>query len=347
MVTRPLITVLCILVTVYLCATILIMIFEEEGFGVASTRIVPAFLGELGRVDSGSLTTQISVFAALLASVGFLAVITARITTGFVEFCRRGGSIVKKVDSSDHIIICGWNFQGHKIVDELLRSEAKPYRDVVLLADCAQRPVQDERIEFIRGDPTQDKDLISAGVKRADSVIVLSDLTKNANEADAAALMIVLAVESINRQVHTSVQIVNSVNRVHLERAHADEIVCLDQMGGNLVVASALNHGVSSVVSELLTFSSGSEYYRYDKPISDRLVGKDFHEALQLLAEEKVILLALETDDSPELREMMPGDVVHSVEGGKRVIIVNPQGPCKISQGDALFVIAESEPDKF
>lgn len=57
-----------------------------------------------------------------------------------------------------------------------------------------------------------------------------------------------------------------------------------------------------------------------------------------------IILLGFETDDAPELRERMSDDFIHSVKEGKRVILVNPQGEYKIRQGDALFLIAESEP---
>jgi voltage-gated potassium channel len=321
------------------------MFSEEISFGEATNRIMPAFLGELGIVDSDSIVTQISCLAALVVSVAFLAIITAKITSMFIEFCRRGGSIVKKVSSSDHVIICGWNFQGDRIVSQLLSSGKEAGQEIVILADCEQRPVQDERVEFVQGDPTQDEDLKRAGVEKADSVIVLSDLTKRANEADAEALMIVLAVESLNRDVHTSVEILNTANRIHLERAHADEIICVDQMGGHLVVASTINHGISRVVSELLTFNSGSEFYRYDGPLSDELVGKEFRDAVRLLVDQGIILLGFETDDSAELRQSMAGDVVHSAQG-ERAIVVNPQGRYELRQGDALFLIAECEPDE-
>jgi len=306
--------------------------------------IIPAFLGELGVLVGRPLITHVSVLVALASSVAFLAVITAKITSVFVEFCRRGGSIMKKVDLSSHIIICGWNFQGERIVGELLRSGAAAHQGIVLLADCETRPVKNENVEFVRGDPTQDASLFRAGIKKAKSIIVLSDLTKSANEADAEALMIVLAVESLNRQVHSCVQIVNSSNRVHFERAHADEIICLDQIGGNLVVASALNHGTSRVVSELLTFDFGSEFYRYDAPLSDELVGKKFCDAVAMLAERRMILLGFETDDSEELRQRLSSDILHSLEPEGRIIVVNPQAEYGIRRGDVLFLIAESVP---
>jgi voltage-gated potassium channel len=307
--------------------------------------IIPAFLGELGIVESHSPLTLISILFALIVSIVFLAVITGRITSLFVDICRVGGSIVKKVECSNHIIICGWNFQGSRIVEELIHSEVKPRRRIVVLATCETRPVIDEKVEFVQGDPTQDEALIRSGIKTANSAIILSDLTKPANEADAEALMIVLAVESLNRGIHSCVQIVNSSNRIHFQRAHADEIICLDQIGGNLVVASALNHGTSEVISELLTFNSGSEFYRYEQSLSEEIVGKEFADAVHLLAKKRMILLGIETDDTEELRNKMKEDeMLHSSESDSRIVIVNPQNQYKIRQGDALFIVAESAP---
>ncbi len=343
---RPLTVVVILLILLYFCAAFLLWVYDENinSFFQATTMIIPAFLGELGAMEERPLITQVSVLLALASSVAFLAVITAKITSMFVEFCRRGGSIMKKVHSSDHIVICGWNFQGERIVRELLHSGAAARREIIILADCEIRPVKEEKIEFVKGDPTQDECLIRAGIKRANSTIVLSDLTKPANEADAEALMIILAVESLNRKVHSCVQIANSSNRIHFERAHADEVICLDQIGGNLVVASALNHGTSRVVSELLTFDFGSEFYRYDAPLSDELIGKEFSDAVQSLAKQRIILLGFETDDSEELRQKLSNDILHSLESGGRIVIVNPQNQYQIRQGDALFLIAESAP---
>ena len=254
--------------------------------------------------------------------------------------------MVKKVNFSGHTIICGWNFQGERIVSELLSANVRQQRGLVILTDSEERPLKDERVEFIKGEPSQDENLVRAGVMRANSIIVLTDLSKGANEADAEALMVVLAVESLNREAHTCVQIMNSANRMHLERAHADEIICLDQMGGSLVVASALNHGVSRVVAELLTFNIGSEFYRYDGHISDRLLGKEFAEAVRVLAQQRIILLAVETDYSEELRQQLSADVVYKLPEEDRVMVVNPQSRYEIHQGDALFIIAESEPSE-
>jgi voltage-gated potassium channel len=343
---RPILSILILLLVIYFGSALIIMAYEGISFGSANMEILPAFFGEIGIIESPYIAVQISIIIGMIASVTVIVIITAKITSVFVEFVRRGGVMAKKVNLSGHTLICGWNFQGERVIDELFSADVRHQRGVVVLNDSERRPFKDERVEFIKGDPSQDEDLKRAGVMKADSVIVLTDLTKGANEADAEALMVVLAVESLNPRVHTCAQIVNSANRMHLERAHADEIICLDQVGGSLAVASALNHGVSRIVSELLNFNLGSEFYRYDRPISDQLVGKDFAEAVQLLAPKHILLLAVETGYSEELRKQMSVDEVYELREENRMMVVNPQSDYAIRQGDALFVIAESEPNK-
>jgi len=341
---RPVLSILLTLVILYFVAALVIMAYEKVEFGGALMKIFPAFFGEVGFIESPLLAVQIWVVIGMIASITFLAVVTAKITSVLVEFVRRGGSMAKRVNFSGHTIICGWNYQGERIIKELLSANVKQQRGVVILTDSEERPVKNERVEFIKGEPSQDENLIRAGVMKANSVIVLTDVIKGANEADAEALMVVLAVESLNREVHTCVQIMNSANRMHLERAHADEIICLDQIGGCLVVASALEHGVSHIVSELLTFNIGSEFYRYDGHISDRLAGKEFAEAVQVLSQQRIILLAVETDYSEELVRQLSADTVSKLPEKDRAMVVNPQSRYEIRQGDALFLIAESEP---
>lgn len=341
---HPVVILLLALVLAYMVTVSVIATCDQVSLADAAIRGLPAFLGELGEPQSSSLAVKVVVLVSLFSSIAFLAIITGAVTTGFVQFAFKGGRIVKQVNLSDHIVICGWNFQGERILQEILVGAAQ--RDIAILAKLERRPVKEDRVLFVSGDPTQDDDLIRAGVKRAESVIILSDISKPDNEADAAALMITLAVESLNRGTHTSVQVRNAENRIHLERAHADEIICLDQMGGSLVVASTTNHGISHVMNELLTFNSGSEFYRYDKRLSDKIVGMEFAEAIRSLAESRIILIGIETMNSDELQTQLSDDVFHPHGEDNRVIIVNPQGQYRIRQGDALFLVAESLPER-
>jgi len=347
---RPFGSIFAVLAVIFLLAAVTAKVCEQTTFTHAINIVFPAFLGELGEIQCNYRATQVCVLIALIVSVASLAIITAKITTLYMNFCNKGGCIVNKVHASGHVLIAGWNYQGEGIVRELLSSGMKE-KDIAVLARSERRLIAEQSVDFVSGDPTRDADLLRAGVKRADGVIVLSDLSKTANEADAEALMIALAVETLHRDTYTCVQVMNSDNRIHLERANVDEIICLDAMGGNLAVASATNHGISCIINELLTFNSGSEFYRYDGQLSEAMVGQEFAQAACELSKRRVILLGVETDDSNEMRSEMDQDIVHDVaapdaEGDSRVIVVNPQSEYRLRQGDALFYLAESKVDK-
>jgi|GEM_PF-692984 len=343
---RPALSVLIVLVIIFIVASLIIMVNDHIGYGHAVLKVFPSFLGELGEIADPNIAVQISIVVGLLASISFIVIITAKITSVLIEFMRRGGSMAKKVNFSGHTIICGWNFQGERIVNDLLQANTKRHRGVVILTNSEERPLKEERVEFIKGDPASDEDLINAGIKRAENVIVLTDFAMDASAADAQAIMIALAVEDLNREVHTCVQIMNSANSSHLRHAHADEIICLDQMGGSLAVFSALHHGVSIIVSELLTFNKGSEIYCYNRHLSDEIVDKEYATVAKILADQRMVLLGIETDYNEELIELESLDTLHKLPEEDRVIIVNPQSDYIIHQGDTLFIISESEPSR-
>jgi voltage-gated potassium channel len=341
---RPVLSILVALVVIFIVASTVIMMTEHIGYGNAVLKVFPSFLGEIGEIGDPNLLARISIVVGLLVSISFIVIITGKITSVLVDFLRRGGSMAKKANFSGHSIICGWNFQGEQIVKDLMEANGKSQRGIVILANKEERPLKDVRVEFINGDPSNDEDLKRAGIERASNVIVLTDFTKDASTADAQAIMIALAVESLNRDVHSCVQIMNSANTSHLKHAHVDEIISLDQMGGSLAVFSALNHGVSTIISELLTFNKGSEIYRYSRPLSDEVVGKEYSLVAQNLATRHMSLLAVETDSTEELMKLDNVDVLHQLPENNRVIIVNPQSDYTIHQGDALFIVSESEP---
>ncbi len=324
-------------------ASVLVLFLTHEATTVreALSLVLPPFLGE-GPVNPAlPLGTAVISFIGLLASIGSLAVVTAVIVNRFIKLCLRGGKVTRRTNESDHVVICGWNTQGNRIAEEL--EKADPCPGLVILAELAQRPVASEEFDFVCGDPTQDADLRRAGVQRAQSVIILTDFSSNPNEADGRALLIALAVETLNPHVRTCVQVLNSANRRHFERAGVDEIICLDQIGGNLAVASALNPGLSHVVSELLTFNSGSEFYRFGGKAVQTLAGHTYKEAVQLLAEKGAVLIGVETDDSAELRESLGSDVVYATKAADgRAIVVNPQGEYRIQASDALYCVSET-----
>jgi len=185
-------------------------------------------------------------------------------------------------------------------------------------------------------------------------VIVPSNLEVSPNSADCRAIMRVLAVEYLNRKVHSVVEIMNSESEVRLEQAHADEVISMDRMGGELLVACTLTHGLSRIIRELLTFNDGSEVYRCDELPKD-FIGRGYRSLIGPLAKRGWLLIGCETDLTEEAeqenerrltgKERPDDDKIHICENMTRAIILNPQRDRPIHPGDALFLIAQDKPD--
>jgi voltage-gated potassium channel len=153
------------------------MTTEQIGYGDAVLKVFPSFLGEIGEIGDPNLAVRISIIFGLLASISFIVVITGKITSVLVDFLSRGGSMVNKVNFSNHTIICGWNFQGKQIVKDLLEADTKNHNGIVVLADCEKIPINESRIVFVKGNPSNDEDLRRVGITKACNVIVLTDFT--------------------------------------------------------------------------------------------------------------------------------------------------------------------------
>ena len=72
---------------------------------------------------------------------------------------------------------------------------------------------------------------------------------------------------------------IRSENRQHFERTHADELVVTAELTGSLLAASARTHGLTGVISDLLTHPEGQELYRV--PVPPELTGQSVRHALE------------------------------------------------------------------
>ena len=335
------------------CALI-IAIEENIRFAEGLLKVLPLFLGELGDIGWGSRLAKLAGAVGLISGVIFITVIGAKIVTWFVNLSLRGGRIMKKVDYKNHTIICGWNIQGKNIIKQLLTSDISERRPIVILADLDIKPVDEDRVDFISGDPTKENDLKRAGIMNANTAIILTQIGPDSQRGinpDAQAVLMTLAVEALRRDVHTCVQLLNSEYKKHLEHVHVDEYICLDRMSGNLMVASALNHGLSWILNELLEFSAGSEFYK--KTIPEGFAKMGFRDVAKILHDERMILIAVETKtEVPRLDEN--GKEILGRDGNpemkmKEKWIINPQekdypGNYILKQHDKLYIIAVNEP---
>jgi len=269
---------------------------------------------------------KIAAFSALILGICFLGMFTGEVASWLVERRLKGNRGMKPVTFSDHIIITRWSKDTEAIIDELMSGEIKVKRQIVVIdRELAELPITNPLVEFVRGDPTEGAVLERAGVMRANTAIILADTsTADYNAEDSRNILTCLAIESMHKGVYTVVQVLNPSNVKHLERAGCDEIICTTEISTRLVVQSSLNHGLSKMFSDILSFGEGSEIYRVK--LAKRFAGKEYFElGAELMQKHRISLLALESDGE-----------MH----------INPKDPVSVKEGDLAFVLAEDHPDQ-
>ncbi|MCE1245113.1 MAG: ion channel [Firmicutes bacterium] len=281
-------------------------------------------LSTVGYGDIFPKTTEGRIIGIFLMFIGvaFMSLLTATIASKIVERDLKGGMGMLDITLEGHVVICGWNHHARKMVEQILESIEK---EIVILAELQSKPYEHRRVYFVKGDPTDEMDLHRANISRADTAIVLTDLAVHKMEsADARAILTTLAIETINSDVYTCAEILDSKNIPHLRNAKVNEVITSGEFSGRLMARTAITHGISKVITDLLTPDEGNELSKVKIP--DQVDGMKFDELFCRLRDkpETMILVAIERNTD---------------------VFVNPEKGFVLHKGDQAILICRQKPD--
>lgn len=259
--------------------------------------LTSGFEGELPTTTGGKV---IGVTVVILG-VALVGLFTATIASMFVENILRREKGMESVKLKNHIVICGWNKKTEDIIRELHSSvigkRKKPIvvikreNETVVIDDTD--PVFDD-VYFVSGDPSNERALHRANIVDANTAIVIAD-RRNVEFSDAQSILIALAIESINPDIHTCVEVLNSENLKHFRHTLVDECISIDRLGELILAQAAMNHGVSDFYMELLTYQEdGNEVYQV--PIPPGFIDRTFGEFARALSHHHIIAVGLIKD---------------------------------------------------
>lgn len=266
-------------------------------------------------------------YAVEIVKPGLMALITGAIVTRLIEIVLRQNAGLGRAKVKDHIIVCGWSAKGSEIVREIRgRGDDESVRPIVILAQLDENPSKDELTSFVNGDPANAEDLKRAGLEAARTAIILADNSYpgiDIEDMDSKTLLTALAVESINPNVYTCVEIIHSSSKEHFERTKADELLVSGKMTGAMLAHSAVTHGLTRILNELVSFPGGNEFYWVDVPAS--FDGLTYEDAM--------VRLKREVNAVPV-----------AVSNGGAHYETNPSGTRPVKRGERLLVICEEQP---
>ena len=274
---------------------------------------------------TGGLITSLLMIIFGIALVGLF---TANIAAIIVEKKLKEGLGLEALTVKDHIIICGWNYKAEQIVKELHNDEAPIKYPVVIISNqIDEHPIPDnDLVDFVKGDPSDEATLKKANIMYCKAAIILADITqenRKTNTPDAQSILTALAIETINPDVYTCVEVLNPKNIQHLKRANVDEIISVSELTGKLLAQSVMNLGLSGFITEVLSTNEGCEFYRIKLKLE--YCNKTFLELFTTFKEKFNYILV-------------------SVQRGN-TLYVNPENDFKVKEEDELYIIAKDFPE--
>ena len=285
--------------------------------------VVTATTVGYGDISPSTIGGRIVGMLLMLLGIGFLGVLTATIAGIFIENKIMENKGMKTTRVEGHFILCGWSFSGHDIVSELRNDEKGRDIPIVLIAQIEEKPLEEPNFHFIRG-PVSESNLEKANAKAAQGAILLSNELLDANVRDAKTILDTLTIKSLYPDVYVCAELIDPKNVEHCQRARADEIVVIGELSTNLLVQASLDHGITHMVTELVSNRYGNEIYKVSLP--QRFVGKTFYEVLCELKKDHGIL-CMGVENRREQR-----------------LLTNPDWQYRIGDQDELVVISLTRP---
>jgi voltage-gated potassium channel len=282
----------------------------------------------LQQFSSDKITTptgHLLYFLVLLISLGFVATATATIASKLLGSLLSHDKGMGTVKTKGHIVICGWNSKGDEILAEIRADKLHQTQQIVILASLDTKPVDDEFVDFVHGHPSHTDDLHRAGIENASTAIILADEGGQLSpwDSDAKTILRTLAVEALNPACYVVVEVLKAENRQHFERTKADELIITSAITGALLASAAVTHGISRVVTDLLTHPAGNEFYSVVTPA--QIVGMTFGEALgELKSSHNSLLIGLSDRDGSYHLNPPENQIIES--SGKLLVIATSDG---------------------
>ncbi len=286
------------IVVVYLLFSLLfgtlgVMVFEKgtnPGFETLGDGLwwCVVTLTTVGYGDISPQTVGGKVVAAIIMFIGlsFYALLTGLLSSVIIERTRKSEAEGMDIASlRDHVVICGWNETGRRLVEDLLKSDKDP-RVVVLYNTSTYPRLLHSHVHYLEEDPTTARGLEMARVKHAGVAVILPELKEGMREqdADARSILTVLAIEQINGKIHTIVELMNEENIYHVKNAGCDEVIVSGAYTGTMLSQAVQFPGVSDVFGDL--FSPGKGSHLIELPLPKAQEDKAFSELSQTLFRE-------------------------------------------------------------
>ena len=265
---------------------------------------------------------RIIAAVVMVSGIGLLSVLTAAVATQLIEHQSKLERGVKQVREKGHVLLCGWN---HIAADVLANLQADRREvAVVIIADLERRPLEDEKVGFVRGSVSRET-LDLANASHAEGAVVVGDMAlEDAQSRDAKTLIAALTIKDYSPDIYVCIELVEKGSLTHAAVSRADEVIVSGDLTGGMLSRAVLDHGTSRLVSHLVRTDVMGELYRLRLPPA--WAGMAFSECLLRAKQEQDFLIV-------------------AVETASGEMLINPPADHRLQAGDTIAVISEERPE--
>jgi voltage-gated potassium channel len=180
-----------------------------------------------------------------------ISTLTAMIIEGELTGILRKSKMEKQIGKlSNHYIVCGGGETGYHVIAELVKNG----ENVVLVE------LDEEKIErckmiadllFVKGDATEDENLVTAGIDKAKGIVI-------SLPSDKDTLYVTMASRMRNRNLRIISRMVDHKHESKLRNAGADGVVSPNFIGGLRMASEMLRPTVVDFLDSMLRSSQGN-----------------------------------------------------------------------------------------
>ena len=318
----------------------------------------------VGYGDFSPATPAGRVFAVIIMFIGIslVSLLTASISSIFVAQKIREGKGLEQLNLNNHLILCGWNPNGSRILDSIQHLSNGKKLELVLINEMNEEDVtqlknryQQLNINFVAGDFTQEEILNKANIFESNTVIVIPNTTgSEVATYDEKTIFATLTIKSMDPNIRVVAYLLDRENLTHIKRADADEVVVGDDFSAHILASHVVDPGIPQIANQLIESNSNSRFKRINIP--SKFIGKSYIELFDhfqkidgslligvFSEDENLGIGAILSSDASALdsfiqRKLKEGGI-NLQEESKINVLVNPSKDYSIKEGERAIII--------
>ena len=236
---------IALLSTIFVIGTVGYMSLGLDPLDAAYQTVIT--ISTVGYRELGEVGARYQVFTMLLILFGTgtslytLGVLLETLFEGRLDDQFRRRRMQRDIDRLDgHVIVCGYGQVGRAIIDEVRRTGQG-----VVVVDRAEQGVDDDELNVVIGEATDDAVIALAGIDRAKTLVVALD-------SDADNLFVVLSARSQRSDLFIVARSNLSSASPKLFQAGADRVVNPHEIGGSRMAAMVLQPDVTDFLDVVM-----------------------------------------------------------------------------------------------